>query len=330
MHDPALRPFSGNDSATESWLHRVRENLGQLLIPSHFKPSSANGAPIHLLKLDKSLRPASAQGASLITHAAVFAAIVFTPRKYKGVPKSPFSGERTPLGPSTLSQRHSSVASRARILPSGRGRGGDQNPIPATQGNLPPLSSIVLVRPTLPQNRTRILPEPPTIFDPNAAPVAYAHATTWDCPGWRTTRTLPVLGRATASGRKMAITIGDDGDGPSWLWQSKVAVWAGVSPPACAYCPYPTYTDEARHGKVQGAVTLAVLVGADGRAQEYSHRERHRFWPGRARDRDRARLEVYSSSRRCEACCGGLGHGRSRFSLVLTLGLFAGDSSNTC
>jgi protein TonB len=34
------------------------------------------------------------------------------------------------------------------------------------------------------------------------------------------------------------------------------------------YCPYPTYTDEARHGKVQGAVTLQVLVGADGRAQD--------------------------------------------------------------
>ena len=27
-------------------------------------------------------------------------------------------------------------------------------------------------------------------------------------------------------------------------------------------------TDEARHGKIQGSVTLQVLVGADGRAQD--------------------------------------------------------------
>ena len=82
MRDPFLRFLSRNDSSaeftsSESWLNRVRENLGQLLIPSHFKPSSANGAPIHLLKFDKSLRPARAQGASLISHAAVFAALAF-------------------------------------------------------------------------------------------------------------------------------------------------------------------------------------------------------------------------------------------------------------
>jgi TonB family protein len=36
--------------------------------------------------------------------------------------------------------------------------------------------------------------------------------------------------------------------------------------PTCVICPYPVYTDEARHVKVQGTVTLRVLVGADGRA----------------------------------------------------------------
>src|ERR1700720_4738021 len=102
MRDPFLRSFSGNDPATESlsrdsWLNRVRDNLGQLLIPSHFKPSSANGAPIHLLKFDKSQRPARAQGASLLTHAAVFTAIVLL--LARGGPKPPFDGESKPLSP---------------------------------------------------------------------------------------------------------------------------------------------------------------------------------------------------------------------------------------
>lgn len=211
MHDPALHPFSGNDSATESWLHRVRENLGQLLIPSHFKPSSANGAPIHLLKLDKSLRPARAQGASLITHAAVFAAIVFLLASTKGVPKSPFSGERARLGPYTLSQPL--IGSLTSAHPSGgRGSGDDQNPVPATHGNPPPHSLIVLVKPTLPQNRDHLLPEPPTIFDPNAAPVV-TPSDKMGLPWMAEDTNSGVLGRDTASGRKMATRLVTAGSG---------------------------------------------------------------------------------------------------------------------
>jgi periplasmic protein TonB len=42
----------------------------------------------------------------------------------------------------------------------------------------------------------------------------------------------------------------------------------GVSPPTCVVCPYPIYTDEARHAKMEGTVTLRVLVGPDGKAAE--------------------------------------------------------------
>src|SRR5438552_18539157 len=41
-----------------------------------------------------------------------------------------------------------------------------------------------------------------------------------------------------------------------------------VTRPACAYCPEPQYTDEAREAKLQGRVTLRVLVGTDGRASQ--------------------------------------------------------------
>jgi protein TonB len=39
-----------------------------------------------------------------------------------------------------------------------------------------------------------------------------------------------------------------------------------VSQAACLHCPEPPYTDEARKAKLQGNVTLRVLIGADGRA----------------------------------------------------------------
>ena len=41
---------------------------------------------------------------------------------------------------------------------------------------------------------------------------------------------------------------------------------AAAYPVKCSYCPDPEYTDEARHEKLQGSVTMRVLVTADGRA----------------------------------------------------------------
>src|ERR1700688_3269998 len=157
MHDPFLGPFSGNDPTTESWLNRVRENLGQLLIPSHFKPSSANGAPIHLLKFDKSLRPARAQGASLITHGAVFASLLFLLAHGPGGRVTTGLNDSTPL--SHLTFPNAVFYTLTNAQPSGgRGSGGDENPIPATHGTPPPRSSLVIVKPTLPQNQDHVLP----------------------------------------------------------------------------------------------------------------------------------------------------------------------------
>jgi protein TonB len=268
MRDPFLRSFSGNDPSTEShstdsWLNRVRENLGQLLIPSHLKPSSANGAPIHVLKFDKSLRPARAQGASLLTHAVIFTAILLL--LTNGGPKPPLRGEPTPLSHLTLSTAVFHTLTDAH--PSGgRGSGGDENPISATHGTPPPPSSLVIAKPTLPQNQDHVLPEPPTIFDANAAPVL----TPTDNIGllWMPDDTKsPGPGKGHSIGSKDGDTIGDGGIGPGGDGTGKGPYGPGFIPPGCAYCPYPTYTDDARHGKVQGSVTLQVLVGADGRAQ---------------------------------------------------------------
>lgn len=264
MRDPFLQPFSGNDPTTESWLDRVRENLGQLLIPSHFKPSSANGAPIHLLKFDKSLRPARAQGASLITHAAVFATLLFLVSRVQSPPlPAPVSGS-TPL----TRYPFPIIRATAGADPSrGNGGGGDRNPIPATSGNLPPRSAIQIVRPTLPQNQNAVLPEPPTILDPNAAAIL-VQTEKLGLPRMPNDTNSPGPGDKHGIGTGPKGTLGDGDDGPAGIGGSNRPYGPGFIAPGCAYCPYPTYTDEARHGKVQGAVTLQVLVGADGRAQD--------------------------------------------------------------
>jgi protein TonB len=270
MRDPFLRSLTGKSAATESpstesWWNRVRENFGQLLIPVHLKPSSANGVPIHLLKFERSLRPARAQGASLLTHAAVFTVIAILLANTKGGPTQVSPGETTTLGPVTYS------APLIRSLTSehpadGGARGGEQNPIPATRGDLPPLSSIVLARPTLPQEQHPNLPEPPTIFDPRAAPVLTS-TEKMGLPWMPTDTNSPGPGKGRSIGSKDGNNLGDNGNGPAGDNTGLGPYGPAFNPPGCAYCPFPTYTDEARHGKVQGAVTLQVLVGADGRAQ---------------------------------------------------------------
>ena len=50
--------------------------------------------------------------------------------------------------------------------------------------------------------------------------------------------------------------------------ESNLAYSRGVLAPTCVVCPYPVYTDEARHAKMQGTVTLRVQVGPDGKASE--------------------------------------------------------------
>ena len=45
---------------------------------------------------------------------------------------------------------------------------------------------------------------------------------------------------------------------------------AGVTVPACVYCPDPSFTDAARAAKFSGSVVLQVVVTADGRAENIS------------------------------------------------------------
>ena len=240
--------------------------LGQLLIPSHFKPSSATGAPIHLLTFDKSLRPARAQGASLLTHVIVFATVLFLLTRGPGVFVDPPVKDLPTFSHLTFPTAMFHTLANANAS-GGSGSGGDQNPIPATHGDLFLRSPIVLVKPTLPQNQHPLVPEPPTIFDPNAPPVLTPTGKT-GLPWMRDDTQSPGPGRGHSLGSADGPTTGDGGKGPAGDGTAYGPYVPGLIPPGCAYCPYPTYTDEARHGKVQGSVTLAVLVGADGRAQD--------------------------------------------------------------
>jgi periplasmic protein TonB len=266
MRDPLLRSFASLLSSEETWFSRVRENLRQRFAGAPLFPSSANGAPIHFLKWGRPQRTGRAQSASLITHAVILVALVqaaVTPRNTKNEPVPP--GGKV----SSFIRVPAKVLDilRGNHPTDGRGSGTGHDFLPARQGNLAPRSSIQLLKPTLPQNQSPELPVPPTILDASATRVL----TPVDNIG------LPWMpDRNNSSGRGKGNTIGDGlgdsigsspGDEAGWSG-TRGFYRSGMTPPKCAYCPDPQYTDEAREAKVQGSVTLLVLVDADGRASQ--------------------------------------------------------------
>ncbi len=266
MRDPLSRDFPALQFSQDSWIHRVRDNFYQLRTPTRIFPCPANGAPIHVLKMDMSTRQSRAQSFSFLTHAMIIATLVlFAAHPPGGPPTNPPKGrpafQPIPLPTSLLNRLRSNHPS------DGRGAGGDENPIPATRGNLVPISSIQIVRPSLPPKRETILPAPPTILDPKAQPVL-SPTDHIGLPWMKDFTESAGPGKGHAIGNGDGETMGDSTDGSGGRGRSDLPYQPGMTLPRCAYCPDPQYTDEAREAKLQGKVTLQVLVGADGRAAE--------------------------------------------------------------
>jgi len=271
MRDPSFRPLASLSSSQDSLLHRIRDNFQQLFAPVRIFPSSANGAPLHMPRGERTARAGHAQSASLLTHAAVITALVLAAaHPPSSGPRRPTSGEvaggilRTPKD----------LLERLRGLhPSGgTGSGSGHDLLPPTQGNLPARSSLQFLKPTLPRNQNPELPVPPTILDPSA-PRVLPPVINIGIP-WmpeRNNSSGPSSGNTIGTGPNDSIgtTPGDYAGigGPPGIYRP------GTTLPSCAHCPDPQYTDEARQAKLQGTVTLRVLVGADGRASQIQIRQ---------------------------------------------------------
>jgi periplasmic protein TonB len=261
---PRLRGFSFLQASSDSWIGRVRENFRQVFTPAALTPGSANGAPIHLLKFERSGRASRAQTVSLLTHGAILAAISLIVSQTVHQPDVTHQAF-TNLGPLL----YSPDTNRLTEKPS-QGHtagGGERAASPATRGFFAPGSPVQLAPPRLPDNAAHLLPITPTILDTQAPPII-SPQNDLGLP-W-----MPDKNGSAGPGSKGGIGAGNDGgmgdrDGPGGgEGEGNLPYSRGVSMPTCVTCPYPIYTDEARHAKMQGTVTLRVLVGADGRASD--------------------------------------------------------------
>jgi protein TonB len=268
VRDFFVRSFSSLQGSSDNLVSRIRANFREAFRPVRWKASSANGAPLHLLNVAASPRAGKAQGVSFLTHAGVITVLAFV-ALHPGSPVNRLQGEKpSMLPPLNFPARFFAHDPGPRPDP-GAGSGSGHALLPATTGHLAPASAIQIFRPSLPPEQERRLPVPPTILDPNAAALL-PPVDKLGLPWMRVDTRSPGPGPSNTIGNSgPGNTMGDGPrDGLGGIGESGTRFNGAASQPSCLYCPNPGYTEEGRESKLQGMMTLLVLVGPDGRATD--------------------------------------------------------------
>lgn len=158
----------------------------------------------------------------------------------------------------------------------GGGGGGDRSPTPASKGAVPrfakeqfapPMAKIPIVTPKIPVT--------PTLLGPPELKLPEMQASTqWGDPHGVTgpASNGPGFGGGIGSGSGGGIGSGNGGGlGPGeggGTGGGPFSVGGGVSEPIPIFKPDPPYSEEARKAKLQGTVTLAIIVEADGSVRD--------------------------------------------------------------
>ena len=242
----------------ESWVERVRQNA-RAFFELRSAPALTHGGGAFDL-LDGRTEPGAGmrQATSLALHALAIAILLL------------LGGQivKAPPGPTPPKEPGNILAPPLKSFlfgerPSGSGKGGNHDVLPPTSGDLPRPSPIVLVRPHIPDQHQVVFPVEPTILDVNSTA---QHVRDLGLP-WMKDRNLSNgTGGSDTVGDRDSNTVGtSDVLGPGGESNLAGPYSPGMTPVKCAYCPDPEYTDEARHEKLQGTVTLQVLVTAEGK-----------------------------------------------------------------
>jgi len=146
--------------------------------------------------------------------------------------------------------------------------GGEEDPGPARAWIPRARFSLPLASPRRPMDAQAVLPVAASVFD-SSAPQLPVPVTNLGIPWMKNDSDSAGQGKNHGFGSGKKGGMGDDEGPGAGQGEAYNGPYANVaSLPSCAYCPDPQYTDEAREAKLQGKVTLRVLVGADGRASQ--------------------------------------------------------------
>jgi periplasmic protein TonB len=265
MRDPLSRGFSSFQPSEDSWFHRVCENFRQLLAPARIFPSAANGAPLHVLYSRRSATTGCAGTASLLTHISLVCGILLL-HFSAPAPGNPSIGSKMLPQHGLTFFRAPEDSHFGRPSLGKKSGGGEEDLRPARHGFLALGSSMPLAPPRRPVDAQPALPVAASVFD-SSAPQFAVPVTNLGIPWMRNDSDSAGPGKNHGFGSGKKSGMGDDEGPGAGQGEAYSGPYANVASfPSCAFCPDPQYTDEAREAKLQGKVTLRVLVGTDGRA----------------------------------------------------------------
>jgi periplasmic protein TonB len=226
---------------------------------------ATDGAALHFEAIDLSARGGRARMVSILAHGALLGTAILLLNLATDPARHQAGNERSRLAPPIFTSAAAILDALKRPSLGKSGNGGEKDLRPPTKGELAPSSSRPLLPPRMPQNREVALPVPPAVFDANA-PAEVENVKRLGLPWMK-------LENDSAGIGQHGIGVGPDGSmgdqpGKGAGRGDEPYGYANVaSMPACQYCPSPAYTEQARKEKIQGRVTVEVLVGADGRTK---------------------------------------------------------------
>lgn len=246
----------------QSWWARVQENAHEFFALRGVKLSAAgSGGAFDLIDARPAPGTRARQAVSILVHVLVVCGLLITGRQVveklppvRQIISSPLPPYRWP-SPSHIAEQPGGT----------NGSGGHLGTEPPTAGEFARRAQMVLLHPRVPDQQEHTLPVEPTIFDANINDSRHAalpglpnmkERNNSNGPGKNDGIGTNGIGSSMGTGDEDGVGDAGDGTKPGY----------GAYAVKCLYCPDPEYTDEARHEKLQGSVTLRVLVTRDGRA----------------------------------------------------------------
>jgi TonB family protein len=269
----ARRPLhSRMEVEWKPWYRVFWEDLRDAIAPPKLPPLKVTSQPVKVRDIwSKNEQFPRAQALSITLHVAA-AALLFVPLGYQ-------IAESTP--PTVKADvQITDISPYLAKLPAGKdkagggGGGGERMPTPPTKGKLPKWQMVQLTPPmaTL-RNLNPKLAAEPTLLGPPDLKVPSPPLPNYGDPLAKliTGSGGPGGGGGIGTGEGGGIGSGSGGGlGPGSGGGTGGGVFrpgtGGVGYPACAYCPEPQYSEEARKAKYQGTVVLQVVITPDGRA----------------------------------------------------------------
>lgn len=256
----------------KSWHHSFWENLRDAIAPPKLPPLKVTSQPVKVRDIwSKDENFGRAQALSITLH-TVLAVLLVIPLAHH-IAQSSQQTVKADVNVIDISPYLAKLPP-GKDRAGGGGGGGERMPTPPTKGRLPKWQMAQLTPPmaTL-RNLNPKLPAVPTLLGPPELKVPSPPLPNYGDPLAKliTNSGGPGGGGGIGTGEGGGIGSGSGGGlGPGSGGGTGGGPFrpgtGGIGFPACAYCPEPQYSEEARKAKYQGTVVLQVVITPDGRA----------------------------------------------------------------